>query len=349
MMEPRREDAANQHIMDAGNTRPCAFQRLKMARDSNNRSNDSRDNKENILEDWQSTLKDLGKEAKVEAEKEAERRRRELMADRKKNSRAAFAPTKEEVHESFAHIKGEITSFADIMTDVVPLKNAEQTRETKRAEPENIRLRKDIIEEENRNNPNRLFIGTDIPEDEEPPRRYCKTPSLRPQVGDLLKGKWEITEVLDLHGYNLDDAQVVLNEYIEHLVEKKDVVGEIVHGAGLNSQGFTSKMKILVRRWLIRHEGVLAYAEPAGNDGAIHILLKSYRREDEGRGRGGKGGRGRPGGPRGEGRNDRGPRGEGDNAERRGPRRNAAGKPGNESDAPKAEAPKSEAKEEKKD
>ena len=40
--------------------------------------------------------------------------------------------------------------------------------------------------------------------------------------------------------------------------------------------------KNMTRRWLMQHPDVLAYIEPReGNDGAVRILLKRRRREDE--------------------------------------------------------------------
>ena len=61
-------------------------------------------------------------------------------------------------------------------------------------------------------------------------------------------------------------------------VQKRGVCAEIVHGSGLGSRGFTPVLKTLVRRWLMEHPEVLAYAEPhRHNDGAVRILLRKSR------------------------------------------------------------------------
>ena len=64
-------------------------------------------------------------------------------------------------------------------------------------------------------------------------------------------------------------------------MKKRGVCGEIVHGSGLGSSGYQPVLKNLVRRWLMAHPDVLAYAEPhKNNDGAVRILLKRRRSHD---------------------------------------------------------------------
>ena len=82
---------------------------------------------------------------------------------------------------------------------------------------------------------------------------------------------------LDLHGCTREEAQRKLSEFIEEVL-RRGVCAEIVHGSGLGSHGFVSVLKSLVRRWLMAHPEVLAYAEPHGaNDGAVLILLRKRR------------------------------------------------------------------------
>ena len=79
----------------------------------------------------------------------------------------------------------------------------------------------------------------------------------------------------------------MLNEFIA-FVQKRGVCGEIIHGSGLGSAGYQPKLKNLVRRWLMLHPEVLAYAEPhKNNDGAVRILLKRRRGEDNDNGKNG--------------------------------------------------------------
>ena len=86
---------------------------------------------------------------------------------------------------------------------------------------------------------------------------------------------------VDLHGYTQEEAQQVLNEFIE-FTKKRGVCGEIVHGSGLGSAGYKPVLKNMTRRWLMQHPDVLAYVEPRqGNDGAVRILLKRQRRDND--------------------------------------------------------------------
>jgi len=97
----------------------------------------------------------------------------------------------------------------------------------------------------------------------------------------LRNGHYPVVADVDLHGYTQEEAQQVLNEFIE-FTKKRGVCGEIVHGSGLGSAGYKPVLKNMTRRWLMQHPDVLAYVEPRqGNDGAVRILLKRQRRDDD--------------------------------------------------------------------
>ena len=97
----------------------------------------------------------------------------------------------------------------------------------------------------------------------------------------LRNGHYPVVADVDLHGYTQEEAQQVLNEFIE-FTKKRGVCGEIVHGSGLGSSGYKPVLKNMTRRWLMQHPDVLAYVEPRqGNDGAVRILLKRQRRDDD--------------------------------------------------------------------
>lgn len=112
------------------------------------------------------------------------------------------------------------------------------------------------------------------------PATFSKNGQGSNDIKRLQAGHWEVVADVDLHGYTQEEAQQVLNEFIA-FVQRRGVCGEIVHGSGLGSSGYTPVLKNLVRRWLMQHPEVLAYCEPRkGNDGAVRILLKRQRRED---------------------------------------------------------------------
>lgn len=112
------------------------------------------------------------------------------------------------------------------------------------------------------------------------PATFSKNGQGSQDIKRLQSGHYEVVADVDLHGYTQEEAQQVLNEFIE-FVKKRGVCGEIVHGSGLGSSGYTPVLKTLVRRWLMQHPDVLAYCEPRkGNDGAVRILIKRQRRPD---------------------------------------------------------------------
>ena len=112
------------------------------------------------------------------------------------------------------------------------------------------------------------------------PATFSKNGQGSNDIKRLQNGHYEVVADVDLHGYTQEEAQQVLNEFIE-FVKQRGVCGEIVHGSGLGSSGYTPVLKSLVRRWLMQHPDVLAYCEPRkGNDGAVRILIKRPRRID---------------------------------------------------------------------
>ena len=96
---------------------------------------------------------------------------------------------------------------------------------------------------------------------------------------NLKKHSGIVTQFVDI-GYSQEEAQDVLNEFIDY-VRQYGVCGEIIHGSGLGSRGFAPVLKNTVRRWLMQHPDVLAYTEPNGNnDGAVLVLLKRVWKDE---------------------------------------------------------------------
>ncbi|MDO5059442.1 MAG: Smr/MutS family protein [Neisseria sp.] len=205
-----------------------------------------------MKQDFQTALKALGKQAK----KEAEVRAKEEAAKRK--------------------AQAEEIDFAKEMGGVTPLKSSQRYEKPRDLSPIKPRPQQEDGLEEN----DYFYIGDgqwlDIP------ANFSKNGQGQNDIRRLQSGHYEVVADVDLHGYTQEEAQKVLNEFIE-FVKKRGVCGEIVHGSGLGSSGYQSVLKNLVRRWLMAHPDVLAYAEPhKNNDGAVRILLKRRRFEERG-------------------------------------------------------------------
>ncbi len=197
--------------------------------------------------DFQDVLKDLGERAKREA-----RQRAQSEAEAKRR-------------------QAEQVDFAALMSDVVPLPDARRRESHRDVSP--IRPRKD--KEAYGTGEDYFYVGDgqwlDIP------AAFGKNGQGQNDIRKLQSGYYDVVADVDLHGYSQDEAQKVLNEFIV-FVQRRGVCGEIIHGSGLGSSGYQPKLKNLVRRWLMLHPDVLAYAEPhAANDGAVRVLLKRRR------------------------------------------------------------------------
>ncbi|ASK28267.1 Smr/MutS family protein [Neisseria chenwenguii] len=202
-----------------------------------------------MTQDFQSTLKALGKQAKKEAEA------RQLEAEEAKKREA------------------ENVDFAKAVGSVVPLKNTNRyvaPRDTSPLKPRPKDTAALAAEDY-------FYVGSG--NGDEPPASFSKNGQGKNDLQRLRNGHYPVVADVDLHGYTQEEAQQVLNEFIG-FVKKRGVCAEIVHGSGLGSAGYKPVLKNMTRRWLMQHPDVLAYVEPrAGNDGAVRILLKRRRVE----------------------------------------------------------------------
>ena len=202
------------------------------------------------MEDFKQLLKGLGKQAKAE---QAEQQLKEQQVQKQ---------AEEEV------------DFVKEMGGVKPLKP--QNRAPWYVDKTPTRLRQQRLEEGDKDH--YFYVSQEA--NDTPPKQYSKGGQGRKDIDKLLSGKLRVISTLDLHGYSQEEAQEVLNEFIEY-IQQYGVCGEIIHGSGLGSRGFAPVLKNTVRRWLMLHPDVLAYTEPHGsNDGAVLILLKRVWKEE---------------------------------------------------------------------
>ena len=194
-------------------------------------------------QDTQKLLQQLGKEAK-----------------RRQEEAAAQAQRQRRDEPDFAAAVGKVTL----------LKNSNRVAAPKDNKP--LKRRFDEMEWDEEEH---FYVSADS--EHEPPRSFCKNGRGQEDIRRLVAGHWPCVGHLDLHGCTREEAQRELSEFIEEVL-RRGVCAEIVHGSGLGSQGFVPVLKSLVRRWLMAHPEVLAYAEPHGaNDGAVIILLRKRR------------------------------------------------------------------------
>lgn len=201
--------------------------------------------------DFQATLKALGKQAKQEAEQ--------------RKIEAAQAKKREEEQVDFAKAVGSVTPLKSSQRYEAP-----RPKTTIKPRP---KAESDLAAEDY------FYVGQGGWD--EPPAVFSKNGQGKNDIQRLRNGHYPVVADVDLHGYTQEEAQQVLNEFIE-FTKKRGVCAEIIHGSGLGSAGYKPVLKNMTRRWLMQHPDVLAYVEPRqGNDGAVRILLKRPRREGE--------------------------------------------------------------------
>ncbi|MCP2041372.1 DNA-nicking Smr family endonuclease [Neisseria sp. HSC-16F19] len=201
------------------------------------------------MSDFHKTLKQLGQAAKAEQAAAAEK----------------AAQAKRQAEESF--------DFAQAVGSVTPLKNRNQYSHPRDTSP--IRKRP---QSEDADEGGGFYVGDAFGQDV--PATFSKNGRGEHDIRRLQARHWPIVASVDLHGHTREEAQQILNQFVRY-VQNRGVCGEIVHGSGLGSHGFTPVLKTVVRRWLMAHPEVLAYAEPhKNNDGAVRVLFKQKKRRD---------------------------------------------------------------------
>ncbi len=108
----------------------------------------------------------------------------------------------------------------------------------------------------------------------------------RPGIGHdvvtkLRRGHWALQGQIDLHGYNRDEARVLLSDSIRECHRRGMRCLRVVHGKGLGSPGRQPVLKAKVQRWLAQSSEVIAFAQasgPQGGAGALVVLLAGLSR-----------------------------------------------------------------------
>jgi DNA-nicking Smr family endonuclease len=105
-------------------------------------------------------------------------------------------------------------------------------------------------------------------------------PQGRLYLDDLRSGRFSVQAHLDLHGFTLQDARFVLDEFLLESVRAGFRCVRVIHGRGRHSHKHHPVLKENVQRWLCsrrmsRH--VIAYSSARrcdGGGGAVYVLLR---------------------------------------------------------------------------
>jgi DNA-nicking Smr family endonuclease len=95
----------------------------------------------------------------------------------------------------------------------------------------------------------------------------------------LKNGDFSVQDHLDLHGYGLDDAKVLLERFLRQAQHRSLSCVRVVHGRGKHSPSEPHAMKRAVTQWLTSRKlrrTVVAFASARwsdGGSGALYVLL----------------------------------------------------------------------------
>ena len=93
----------------------------------------------------------------------------------------------------------------------------------------------------------------------------------------LKKGDYYIESEIDLHGYTVDQAKIILKEFIANSSSENIGCVRVIHGKGLGSGINGPVIKNYVQRWLGQCDDVLAFVTARAKDGgsgALYVLIK---------------------------------------------------------------------------
>ncbi len=107
-----------------------------------------------------------------------------------------------------------------------------------------------------------------------PPRSFLRENSGKNELRRLHSKGCSAALSVDLHGLTQEEAQELLNNFIEALKNSRSRMGEVIHGKDDYREGGVAKLKLLSRRWLMSHPDVLAYLEPEDNPGSVLVLIQ---------------------------------------------------------------------------
>ncbi len=93
----------------------------------------------------------------------------------------------------------------------------------------------------------------------------------------LRTGKYAVEAELDLHGSFVNEARVLVGEFIHESQARGLRCVRIIHGKGLSSPDKKPVLKNKVNQWLQQIDAVLAFSSALpvdGGTGAVYVLLK---------------------------------------------------------------------------
>lgn len=93
----------------------------------------------------------------------------------------------------------------------------------------------------------------------------------------LRSGRYSLQADIDLHGYTVEQARIVLSEFLKESREKRHLCVRVIHGKGRKQAQQAPRLKPAVNQWLQRNKAVIAFCSARscdGGTGAVYVLLR---------------------------------------------------------------------------
>jgi len=93
----------------------------------------------------------------------------------------------------------------------------------------------------------------------------------------LRSGRYSLQADIDLHGYTVEQARLVLSEFLKESRDKRHLCVRVIHGKGRKQAQQAPRLKPAVNQWLQRNKWVLAFCSARncdGGTGAVYVLLR---------------------------------------------------------------------------
>ncbi len=95
---------------------------------------------------------------------------------------------------------------------------------------------------------------------------------------DLRKGKYKVTQSIDLHNHSKTQALEVINELIDFYSKQTGICLKIIHGQGTNTYANEAILLKAIRKYLAGHPAVLGYSYAIQSKGGNGVTLVKLRK-----------------------------------------------------------------------
>ena len=172
-------------------------------------------------------------------------------------------------------------SFMDAMNGVKPLKQgnkqADIRKPVKSVPDSTLKARREAAQRPDKSGGAALSEAWVEPVDPEQKLDYCRPGIQQTRMRQLRQGLIEVRYQVDLHGYKIEEARELVDEFLKFSRSKGFSCVRIVHGKSHRTQDRQSTLKSHVNHWLKQLPDVLAFCSaPAaeGGTGSVLVLLK---------------------------------------------------------------------------